>query len=62
MRGFDRPLLKGLNSLGPIVAAVAVDRTGSYTAASLGFAAINVLIALLVLVARPPTRPLAIGR
>jgi cyanate permease len=42
------------NALGPLVAAVVVDYTGSYAPALLGFAVINVLSALLVLAARPP--------
>ena len=54
LRGVGRPLLMVFNALGPLVAAVVVDYTGSYAPALLGFAVINVLSALLVLAARPP--------
>jgi MFS family permease len=57
IRGFGRPLLMALNSLGPLVAAIIVDQTGNYAWAYGLFAAINVGIALLVLVARPPRHP-----
>ena len=57
IRGVGRPLLMALNALGPIAAAVVVDQTGSYAPAFLGFAAINLLSAALVLAARPPRLP-----
>jgi MFS family permease len=56
IRGFARPFLMAANALGPLSAGIAVDALGSYELPYLGFAAITLVAAVLMLLALPPQR------
>ncbi|MCA9853436.1 MAG: MFS transporter [Dehalococcoidia bacterium] len=59
IRGITAPVQFGLNALGPLVASIAFDRTGSYDKAFLVFAVMLLVGAGLIALASPPRRKVA---
>jgi hypothetical protein len=57
IRGAAAPFQMGLNAIGPIVAGLAYDITGSYLAAFIPFTIAYVVAAGALAMAKQPTRP-----
>lgn len=57
IRGVTAPLQFGMNALGPLVANLAFDRTGSYDGIFAVFVGLMFVGALLILLAAPPAPP-----
>lgn len=59
IRGIVSPIQQITNASGPLVAAMAFDRAGNYTAILWAFAGLTTITAFCWMLATPPTRPAA---
>ena len=59
IRGFAAPVQAVISPLGPLLAGLVRDRTGSYAAVFTVFAVVFALVSMAMLLATPPKKPAA---